>query len=130
MPPIIQTQPAIYTVKDLLHTLETRGLESRPVTPFTGKHVHFIGIGGSGMCGLAQMLLNFGAEVSGTDRAASPVTRRLSDLGANIGYVQGANAVPEGTEIVVHSAAIKPDHPHFIFHLFIISRYCFLEIPF
>jgi UDP-N-acetylmuramate--alanine ligase len=111
MPPIIQTQPAIYTVKDLLHTLETRESVSKPLTPFTGKRIHFIGIGGSGMCGLAQMLLNFGAEVSGTDRTPSPVTHKLSDLGATVRYEQGAEAVPEGTEIIVHSAAIKPEHP-------------------
>ena len=111
MPLIIQSRPVMYTVKDLLHTLNTRDAVARPATPFLGKHVHFIGIGGSGMCGLAQMLINFGAMVSGTDRTPSAVTRRLSELGAAISYQQGADAVPQGTEMVVHSAAIGPTHP-------------------
>ena len=78
MPPIIQQKAVMYTVKDLLHTLTP----SRETTPFTGRRVHFVGIGGSGMCGLAQMLLHFGAHVSGTDRSLSAVTRKLSELGA------------------------------------------------
>src|SRR5271170_4389476 len=106
MPPIIQTKAVMYTVKDLIHTLNRRG----ETTPFTGKAVHFVGIGGSGMSGLAHMLLNFGAKVSGTDRELSAVTRRLSELGANISNEETAAGLPEGTEIVVHSAAIKPDH--------------------
>src|ERR1017187_2085930 len=104
MPPIIQSKPAAYTVQDLLHTLTPITV---PATPFTGRRVHFIGIGGSGMSGLAHMLLNFGAMVSGTDHTPSVVTQKLSQIGAAIGYVQDGEAVPRGTEIVVHSAAIK-----------------------
>jgi UDP-N-acetylmuramate--alanine ligase len=120
MPPIIQTKAVMYTVKDLLHTLNTApqrdgtgsgGSDGRPETPFTDRRVHFVGIGGSGMSGLAQMLVHFGARVSGTDRSASAVTRRLSEIGANISYQESSAALPAGTEIVVASAAIGWDHP-------------------
>jgi UDP-N-acetylmuramate--alanine ligase len=116
MPPIIQTKAVMYTVKDLLHTLNTRdgtagGGAHRPRTPFTDRGVHFVGVGGSGMSGLAHMLINFGARVSGTDRSPSAVTRRLSEVGAAIAYAETADTLPPGTEIVVHSAAVKADHP-------------------
>ena len=87
MPPMIQTQHVIVTVNDLLHTL-TPLLRSGP-TPFTGKQVHFVGIGGTGMSGLAHMRVNFGALVSGTDRAESAVTRRLSGVGVKVGVKDG-----------------------------------------
>jgi UDP-N-acetylmuramate--alanine ligase len=73
--------------------------------------VHLIGVGGSGMSGLAHMLVNFGARVSGTDRTPSAVTRRLSEIGATISYEESAEALPPGTETVVHSAAIPAGHP-------------------
>src|ERR1035437_6613930 len=112
MPPIIQAKPVMYTVKDSLHTLSVHPNGER--TPFTDRKVHFVGIGGSGMSGLAQMLLNFGASVSGTDRAASPVTRKLSEIGAAVSYQENAGSLPAGTEIVVHSAAVKLDHPELV----------------
>ncbi len=119
MPPIIQQKAVMYTVKDLLHTLKPGPAQGtveatkppREVTPFTDKHVHFVGIGGSGMSGLAHMLINFGARVSGTDRTPSAVTRRLSEVGASVSYDQSAAVLPDGTDMVVHSAAVKEDHP-------------------
>lgn len=104
-----QSKVVMLTVKDLLHTLKPKSDKS----PFAGRHVHFIGIGGSGMSGLAAMLVNFGAQVSGTDRTPSTVTHRLSELGANISYDEKAASLPPETEIVVHSAAIKPEHPEY-----------------
>jgi UDP-N-acetylmuramate--alanine ligase len=113
MPPIIQANPVMYTVKDLLHTLNPRGAAPSK-TPFTGKRVHFVGIGGSGMSGLAHMLINLGALVSGTDRTPSAVTHKLSEIGATVSYAEGAEAVPVNADIVVHSAAIKPEHPELV----------------
>ncbi len=110
MPPIIQAKPVMYTVKDLLTTIKPR-VES---TPFSGRCVHFVGIGGCGMSGLAQMLLNFGAQVSGTDRTPSSVTRKLSEMGATIVYEQTAESIPQETETVVYSAAIKAEHPELV----------------
>jgi UDP-N-acetylmuramate--alanine ligase len=110
MPPIIQAKPVMYTVKDLLQTIKPR----EQATPFSGKRVHFVGIGGCGMSGLAQMLVNFGAHVSGTDRTPSAVTRKLSEIGASVVYEQTAASVPEGVETVVFSAAIKPEHAELV----------------
>lgn len=103
-------KPLMLTVHDLVHTLKPRTARS----PFTGRQVHFVGIGGSGMCGLAHMLLDLGAVVSGTDRTPSAVTTKLSECGATISSQQVAESMPPDTQIVVHSAAIKPDHPELI----------------
>jgi len=48
------------------------------------RRIHFVGIGGVGMCGIAEVLLNLGYEVSGSDLKASPVTERLESFGAHI----------------------------------------------
>ena len=48
------------------------------------KHIHFVGIGGSGMSGIAEVLLNLGYTVSGSDLAHSAATRRLAELGATV----------------------------------------------
>src|SRR3970040_183034 len=71
--------------------------------------VHFVGIGGIGMSGIAEVLLTLGYEVSGSDLKASAVTERLIHLGATImeGHV-AANV--EGAEVVVTSSAIAPDN--------------------
>ncbi len=113
MPPIIQIQekPVTFTVRDLLHSLKPRDFDK---SPFANRHVHFVGIGGSGMSGLAHMLINFGAAVSGTDRSQSAVTNRLSEMGATIRYEEAANSIPPDADMLVHSAAVKPDHPEMI----------------
>ena len=51
---------------------------------FVLKHLHFVGIGGTGMCGIAEVLLNLGYTVSGSDLAVTPVTERLCALGATV----------------------------------------------
>jgi UDP-N-acetylmuramate--alanine ligase len=79
--------------------------------PFQGQRIHFTGIGGSGMCGLAAMLLALGARVSGTDRAASNVTHRLAEAGATVSYEQVGESIPAETQLLVYSSAIKEDHP-------------------
>ncbi|MCL5946057.1 MAG: UDP-N-acetylmuramate--L-alanine ligase [Planctomycetes bacterium] len=78
---------------------------------FRGRRVHFIGIGGSGMCGLAQMLKQMGANVSGSDKTQSAATDKLVALGVKVGYQQTAESFPQDAEYVVYSAAIRPDHP-------------------
>ncbi|MCC7389294.1 MAG: UDP-N-acetylmuramate--L-alanine ligase [Phycisphaerales bacterium] len=84
----------------------------RPGEPFavTGRHVWMIGIGGCGMSGLAQMLRARGAAVSGSDSAASPVTERLEASGIPVSFDQAAGRLPEACDLVVASAAIRPDH--------------------
>lgn len=76
--------------------------------------IHFIGIGGISMSGLAEILLGRGFTVSGSDRSESPLTKHLSDLGADICYPQAAeNVADRDIDLVVYTAAIHPDNPEF-----------------
>ncbi|MFC1867958.1 UDP-N-acetylmuramate--L-alanine ligase [Thermodesulfobacteriota bacterium] len=74
------------------------------------KHIHFIGIGGIGMSGIAELLLNLGYAVSGSDIRDSKVTERIAALGGNIfkGH-KGKNV--EGADVVVYSSAVPVDNP-------------------
>ena len=74
------------------------------------KRIHFIGIGGAGMCGIAEVLLNQGYKVSGSDMVSSKITTRLSDLGALIYQGHSAKNV-DGVDVVVVSSAIDPENP-------------------
>ena len=76
-------------------------------------HVHFIGIGGISMSGLAAVLLNQHFTVSGSDRSASPLTKWLEEAGAKIFIGQRASNIEDGTDLVVYTAAIHPDNPEF-----------------
>jgi UDP-N-acetylmuramate--alanine ligase len=71
--------------------------------------LHFVGIGGIGMSGIAELLLNLGYEVSGSDLKPSPVTDRLTSLGGRIFFGHHASNV-EGTNVVVISSAVRPDN--------------------
>ena len=74
------------------------------------RHVHFVGIGGSGMSGIAEVLLNLGYEVSGSDLGSNAATKRLSGLGAVIWKGHDARYV-EGADAVVVSTAVSGDNP-------------------
>lgn len=76
-------------------------------------HVHFIGIGGISMSGLAAVLIDRGFTVSGSDRSESPLTKWLESQGAKIFYGQRASNIEEGTGLVVYTAAIHPDNPEY-----------------
>ena len=77
------------------------------------KHIHFVGIGGIGMSGIAEVLLNLGYAVSGSDQSDSDITFRLASLGA--GIFQGHHASNLGkADVVVTSTAIKPYNPEVI----------------
>ena len=80
---------------------------------FTARKVHFIGIGGSGMCGIAEVLLNLRYEVTGSDLRRSPVTERLERLGARSWEGQDAEHVGEAEAVVV-SSAVRPDNPEVV----------------
>ncbi|WP_227271441.1 UDP-N-acetylmuramate--L-alanine ligase [Roseobacter weihaiensis] len=69
--------------------------------------IHFVGIGGIGMSGIAEVLLNHGYTVQGSDLKSTPITRRLQELGAHIFEGQRAENV-DNAEVVVISSAIKP----------------------
>ncbi|UJP04595.1 MAG: UDP-N-acetylmuramate--L-alanine ligase [Nitrosomonas sp.] len=77
------------------------------------KHIHFVGIGGAGMSGIAEVFVNLGYQVSGSDLVSNQVTQRLADLGVTVyaGHVSGQIA---GADVVVVSTAVKPDNPEVI----------------
>ena len=76
-------------------------------------HVHFIGIGGISMSGLAEILLKENFTISGSDAKESPLTKHLENLGALLSYGQRASNITEGIDLVVYTAAIHPDNPEF-----------------
>ena len=75
--------------------------------------VHFIGIGGISMSGLASVLLKAGFRVSGSDSKASPLTEALAANGADIMIGQRADNIDPSCDVVVYTAAIHPDNPEF-----------------
>jgi len=75
--------------------------------------IHFIGIGGAGMGGIAEVLLNLGYHVTGSDIAKNTVTERLTTLGAEISFAHLADNV-EGVDVVVVSSAISEENPEVI----------------
>nr|WP_057926857.1 UDP-N-acetylmuramate--L-alanine ligase [Burkholderia ambifaria] len=74
------------------------------------KHIHFVGIGGAGMSGIAEVLVNLGYEVSGSDLSRNVVTDRLEALGARIAIGHDAANI-EGANAVVVSTAVRSDNP-------------------
>ena len=75
------------------------------------KKIHFIGIGGIGMSALAQMLKDGGAQITGSDREASPVTELLESKGIHVTIGQKAENIVGGTDSVVYSDAVPEDNP-------------------
>lgn len=76
-------------------------------------HVHFIGIGGISMSGLAQILLKEGFRISGSDTKQSPLTQQLSELGATVYIGQNAGNLDDTPDLVVYTAAIHPDNAEY-----------------
>ena len=77
-------------------------------------HIHFIGIGGISMSGLAEILLEEGFTVSGSDSKESPLTKKLEQLGATIFYGQKAANIIDGIDCVVYTAAIHRENAELI----------------
>ena len=73
-------------------------------------HIHFVGIGGAGMSGIAEVLINLGYQVSGSDGASNAVTQRLAAMGATV-FQGHAEANIAGAKVLVISSAIKEDNP-------------------
>ncbi|MFO7970327.1 MAG: UDP-N-acetylmuramate--L-alanine ligase [Desulfobacterales bacterium] len=76
-------------------------------------HIHFVGIGGIGMSGIAELLLNIGYKVSGSDSSSSSITRRLQRLGGIIFKGHSAEQI-HGADVVVTSSAIGPGNPEVV----------------
>ncbi|MDQ2139186.1 UDP-N-acetylmuramate--L-alanine ligase [Alcaligenaceae bacterium A4P071] len=77
------------------------------------QHIHFVGIGGSGMSGIAEVLLNLGYAISGSDLNASAVTRHLAERGAHVHIGHDAENV-KGADAIVTSTAVAGDNPEVI----------------
>jgi UDP-N-acetylmuramate--alanine ligase len=77
------------------------------------KNIHFVGIGGSGMSGIAEVLLNLGYNVSGSDLGSNAASQRLESLGARVMLGHDAHNVA-GADVVVTSTAVKEDNPEVI----------------
>src|SRR5215218_241689 len=74
------------------------------------RRIHFVGIGGIGMSGIAELLANLGFAVSGSDAKRSPVTDRLASLGVTVQAGHAAANVGDA-DVVVYSSAVRPDNP-------------------
>lgn len=79
-----------------------------------GKHLFLIGIGGSGMSGLARLLASRGAVVTGSDLERTDLSDELVGAGIGVMYDQSRAWVPEACDLVIASAAVKPDHPQML----------------
>ena len=77
-------------------------------------HVHFIGIGGISMSGLAEILLKEGFTISGSDNKESALTDHLEQMGAKVFYGQKASNIIPGIDVVVYTAAIHPDNEEYV----------------
>ncbi|HZQ73752.1 MAG TPA: UDP-N-acetylmuramate--L-alanine ligase [Burkholderiales bacterium] len=77
------------------------------------RRIHFVGIGGSGMSGIAEVLANLGYKVSGSDLAENAATRRLASLGAKVALGHAAQHV-NGADAVVVSSAVRADNPELV----------------
>lgn len=89
------------------------------------KHIHFVGIGGIGMSGIAELLLNLGYTVSGSDLHGSGITERLAELGGTISQGHKAENI-KGADVVVTSSAISTKNPEVVearrLHIPVIQR--------
>src|SRR4051812_28176796 len=86
---------------------------NQKLTELKGRQFHFIGIGGIGMSGLAEIMLDKGYRVSGSDQASSAITKRLIKLGADITEGHPGDRVMEA-DVVIYSSAIQEDNPELI----------------
>jgi UDP-N-acetylmuramate--alanine ligase len=77
------------------------------------RHIHFVGIGGAGMSGIAQVLLNQGYQISGSDLTSSAITAQLAEQGAKIFSTHDAENIL-GADVVVTSTAVKADNPEVV----------------
>ena len=77
------------------------------------QHIHFVGIGGIGMSGIAEVLINLGYDVSGSDIKSSDTTERLAVIGGNI-YMGHFAGNLKNVDVVVVSSAVKEDNPELV----------------
>lgn len=77
------------------------------------RHIHFVGIGGTGMCGIAEVLHNEGYLISGSDMAENAATKHLQEIGVTVSLGHAAAHI-DGADVVVTSTAVKKDNPEVV----------------
>jgi UDP-N-acetylmuramate--alanine ligase len=98
----------------MMPVLNESRMESRPASRFRGKRVHFIGIGGCGMCGLARMLLDAGAIVTGSDSRPGAAALDLIKRGARVSRGQLGELLTPDIDLVVRTAAIPAGNGEYL----------------
>ena len=98
---------------ELSINLQIEPMSNTGLADFNGQHIHFVGIGGIGMSGIASILLRQGYAISGSDIKESPITKKLSALGAHIFIGHDALNI-NGADTLVYSSAIKADNPELL----------------
>ncbi len=98
----------------LLRSRLTDGRRQQVEQTYAGQRIHMIGVGGAGMRALAEMLVERGAVVTGSDQAASSATQRLGELGVEVAIGQQGENIPLSCDRVVYSAAINDQNPELI----------------
>jgi UDP-N-acetylmuramate--alanine ligase len=78
------------------------------------KKIHFVGIGGIGMSGIAEILMDEGFRITGSDRATSENTDRMKNLGADVYIGHDAKNVEPDVDVLVYSSAVPPDNPELV----------------
>ena len=97
-----------------VQTRQNSPATSDPTISFVGKAIHFVGIGGCGLSGLAKMLKEQGAICSGSDCTPSDLTKAMQAQGITISKKQTAKSLPTNCDLVIASAAIEPEHPELV----------------
>ena len=98
----------------LLRSRLTDGRAQQVEQTYAGQRIHMIGIGGAGMRALAEMLVQRGAIITGSDLAASAATQRLAELGVDVAIGQQGENLPALCDRVVYSAAVHNENPELI----------------
>jgi UDP-N-acetylmuramate--alanine ligase len=98
----------------MMPVLNDSRMDSRPASRFRGKHVHFIGIGGCGMSGLARMLLDAGAIVTGSDPSPNAQVLELIRRGARVSRDQLGELLDREVDMVVRTAAVPAGNGEFL----------------
>ena len=93
---------------------KSRSADLPPASRFAGRRVHFIGIGGSGMAGLAKVLMDCGAVVSGSDPNFNEQTGQLAKRGARITRDQLGQLLDRSVDLVVRTAAVRENNPEYL----------------
>src|ERR687893_706416 len=97
-----------------VQTLRAEALSTDALLPPTPAHIHFVGIGGIGMSGLARILNAWGYAVSGSDAAASPLLEELKGEGIAVSIGHTATNEAAAADLVVATAAVRSDNPELI----------------